>query len=103
MIWKYSSNIHFFKKFFNGNFKLDSQILESGANLSGGDKQKIAIARLFLENNDVIILDEITNSIDNDTAEEIMYEIIDRYKNSIIFIITHDKLLSKFFTKSFLI
>lgn len=39
----------FLNKFFTLNEGLDTKVLENGSNLSGGDKQKIALARLYLE------------------------------------------------------
>ena len=74
------------KKFFALEKGLDTVILENGANLSGGDKQKIALARLYLEHPDVIILDESTSSLDKETAYEIMNDIIENYKDKIILI-----------------
>lgn len=89
----------FMKKFFALEKGLDTVILENGANLSGGDKQKIALARLYLEHPDVIILDESTSSLDKETAYEIMNDIIENYKDKIIFIISHDKDIIKYTNK----
>ena len=47
---------------------LDSMIDENGNNFSGGEKQRIAIARAYLKKNKFIILDEATGSLDNKTA-----------------------------------
>lgn len=69
---------------------LETIILEGGSNLSGGDKQKIALARLFVEEPDVIILDESTNSIDEINAYEILTNIIEEFRELIIIIISHD-------------
>ena len=68
---------------------LDKEIEENGNNLSGGQKQKIAIARGLYENNDVLIFDEITSSLDTFTQKSFV-EIIKKLKDSkIIIIITH--------------
>jgi ABC-type bacteriocin/lantibiotic exporter with double-glycine peptidase domain len=92
-------NRPFLNKFFSMKDELDAKVLENGSNLSGGDKQKIALARLYLENPDVIILDEMTNSIDESTSYDIINSIIDEYKDRIIFIISHDSNITRFCNK----
>lgn len=74
------------------NKSLDTVIEENGANLSGGEKQKVALCRTFLSEADVIILDEITSNIDKHTANEIYSTISSIYKEKIVFIISHDKI-----------
>ena len=89
----------FLKKFFTLNKGLETEVLENGSNLSGGDKQKIALARLYIEYPEVIILDEMTNSIDEITSCNIINSIIKEYKDKIIFIISHDNNTTKFCNK----
>lgn len=89
----------FMEKFFSLEDGLDTIILENGANLSGGDKQKIALARLYIEDPDVIILDENTNSLDEETAHIIIEDIVSNNKDNIIFIISHDKNMIKYCNK----
>ena len=93
----------YFNKFLETEKMQNEIILENGANLSGGDKQKIAIARAFLEDCDLIILDEITNSIDKKDAEKIIVDLIKEYKNKIIIIISHDLSLYKHCNKLLII
>lgn len=50
---------------------IDTEIGESGKKLSGGEKQRIAIARLFMGNPSVLILDEATSALDNQAEREI--------------------------------
>ena len=78
---------------------LDSEVLENGANLSGGEKQKIAIARILRDETDVIILDEFTSNIDKESAEEILKKVLENYCRKIVFIISHDGLAEKYATK----
>ena len=87
----------YFKKFLKTG--LDTMILENGSNLSGGDKQKIALSRAFLDSPEVIILDEITNSIDKESTAEIINDIIDLYKDKIIFFISHDDYIQQYCNK----
>ena len=84
------------KKFFDLDDGLEHMIYENGSNLSGGDKQKIALARLYLENPDVIILDEITSSIDKKSEELIFEDIVENFKEQIIFVIAHDDNVKKY-------
>ena len=50
---------------------LDSMIEENGKNLSGGEQQRIAIARAFIRGTKVLFLDEATSSLDRQTAQQI--------------------------------
>lgn len=70
---------------------LDEKVHENGTNLSGGEKQKIAILRELLNDTDVILLDEITSNIDKDSAREIYESIQQLSKDKIIFLISHDQ------------
>lgn len=74
------------------NKSLETIIEENGANLSGGEKQKIALARVIFSNADVFVLDEITSNIDKETANEIYKSLTWMNKDKIIFIISHDKM-----------
>lgn len=69
---------------------LDSLIEENGANLSGGEKQRIALARSLYDDVDVIILDEVTSNIDKESAEMILKRVTKCNQNKIIFMISHD-------------
>lgn len=84
------SGVSFLKKFMESPEGLDTVVLENGANLSGGDKQKIALARVFLEPADVLILDEVTSSVDEETSEQMLREIMEYAKEKIVIIISHD-------------
>lgn len=79
-------NLKFLSKFNN----LDEMIIENGANLSGGDKQRIALSRYFVENAQIVILDEPTSSLDKETETEIMTAVLENNKDKIIFIISHN-------------
>lgn len=74
------------------NKSLETMIEENGVNLSGGEKQKVALGRVIFSNADIFVLDEITSNIDKETANEIYKSLTSMNKEKIIFIISHDKM-----------
>jgi len=62
---------------------------ERGTRLSGGEKQRIAIARAFLTNPDILILDDSMSAIDSETEEKIGRAIENVLQNRTTIIITH--------------
>ena len=66
---------------------VDENIQENGRNFSGGELQRIALARLFLRNKAMTFLDEITSGLDNATAYEIEKRLLD--EDMTIINITH--------------
>ncbi|NQV91214.1 ABC transporter ATP-binding protein [Candidatus Woesearchaeota archaeon] len=65
---------------------LDSSIVEKGVNLSGGEKQRLALSRGLLasEDKEIILLDEPTSSVDSKNELLIYQNIFNRYKNKTI-------------------
>lgn len=78
------------KLFKHKNINLDYLLEENGHNLSGGEKQKILLARTLLRKTDYIILDETTSEIDIGTERRILKNIQTEYKKTIIFISHRD-------------
>jgi ATP-binding cassette, subfamily B, bacterial PglK len=62
---------------------------ERGARLSGGEKQRIAIARAIYKHATVLVFDEATSALDNDTEVEVMEAIQSLSENITILIISH--------------
>lgn len=62
---------------------------EGGVHVSSGQRQKIAMARLFLKNPDLILLDEATNALDIINEKSILKNIKEEYNDRIVIAITH--------------
>ena len=75
---------YFLKKLPNG---LHQTIREDGQNISGGEKQRIGIARALLNNPKIIILDEATSGLDTFTESKVL-DTINKIKKTII-IVSH--------------
>lgn len=71
--------------------KLDTKVGENGIFLSGGQKQKIAIARCLLKNAEVIILDEATSALDIESENNINQMLNKIIGKKTIIIVSHKK------------
>lgn len=68
---------------------LDRDIGERGAGLSGGEKQRLALARLWLNNSQLVILDEATSAMDNITEKAVMHGLVEQLKGCTVIAIAH--------------
>lgn len=67
----------------------DTVIGEGGASLSGGEKQRISIARAIMKDSPIIILDEATANVDPENEKELVNAINELTKEKTIFMIAH--------------
>lgn len=68
---------------------LDTEILEKGRNLSGGQAQRLALARALLHDSEIYLFDEATSNIDAESENDIMKVIHQLAKNKMVIMITH--------------
>ena len=68
---------------------LDTEIGEKGTCLSGGEKQRLAFARLWFENPELVVLDQATSAMDNLTEENVMKSVMKKMKDKTVIAIAH--------------
>ncbi len=81
-----SVNLSQFLKSMDG---LDTLLLEKGSNFSGGQCQRLALARALLTNSDIFIFDEATSNIDAESEDDIMNVIKSLTKTKTVILISH--------------
>lgn len=69
--------------------KDETKIGQKGLSLSGGQKQRLAIARALIRQPEILILDDITASLDADNEEKLWQQISDMFKDITCFIVSH--------------
>ena len=68
---------------------LDTELGEKGVRMSGGERQRVALARLFFDDSKIIILDEATSAMENITERQVMENIIKQLDKKTLIIIAH--------------
>ncbi|SDQ64744.1 thiol reductant ABC exporter subunit CydC [Virgibacillus salinus] len=71
------------------HFSLEDKVNEKGENLSGGEKQRLAIARAMLKDGHLWLLDEPTSSVDAITEQSIYKNLFEQAKNDTLVLISH--------------
>ncbi len=75
----------------NSTFGLETKVGMDGIKLSGGEKQRIAIARAVYKDPEIFLMDEFTSAIDQATEEKIFDEFKKNFPNKTLIMIAHRK------------
>jgi ATP-binding cassette, subfamily B, bacterial len=67
----------------------DTVVGERGYRFSGGEKQRLALARMLVADPEILILDEATSQIDRETEGRILRSVADRFRSKILLIVSH--------------
>ena len=76
-------------QFMDNNLGFNMLIEENGFNLSGGEKQRIMLARALLKNFEILIIDEGLNQVDINLERKILKNIFKKYKDKTIIVVSH--------------
>ena len=76
-------------EFVTENGGLDYVLLEKASNLTGGQKQRLALARALLHNSDIYIFDEATSNVDVESENDIMEVVKELAKTKTVLLISH--------------
>lgn len=72
---------------------LDTLCHENGGGLSEGQAQRIAIARGLLHGGEIVILDEVTSALDEETTKKLLDNLFENYADRTLIFATHDTLV----------
>ncbi len=78
-------------------------IEDNGFNISGGEKQKIILARSLLKNSNYLVLDEALSEVSVDEEIEIINKILSKYNNKTIIYVSHKNEISNLFNTKYFI
>ena len=79
------------KKIFELPDGITTKVGNDGLKLSGGEKQRIALARAIYKNPDIFFMDESTSALDSQTEQKIMWNLKENFSKKTIILIAHRK------------
>ena len=78
---------------------LNTKVGDKGITVSGGQMQRIGIARALYDKPKILILDEATNALDTDTQNKVLKNMYDEMKEEMVISVSHDKNALKYCNK----
>ena len=83
--------------------KSETLIGENGVRISGGEAQRLVMARIYYHNREILIMDEATNALDK-KSEDIIIQNLEKLKGKkTIIVVTHEKKILQSFDKVYLL
>lgn len=77
------------KNFLEHGDGLDTKLLADGANFSGGQRQRLALARALIHDSPIYFFDEATSNIDVESEEIVMHEVNELAKTKTVIVVSH--------------
>lgn len=68
---------------------IETKIGEKGTCLSGGEKQRLALARLWFDDPDIVVLDEATSALDHVTEHIVIKNVLEQIKHAVVIVVSH--------------
>ena len=88
-LWLVLQDVQLKESVKNLHGQLDHELLENGANISVGERQLICLARVLLQRNKIIVLDEPTANVDPETEKTILGVVREKLRDSTVITIAH--------------
>ena len=79
--------------------KYETVIGKEGINFSGGQRQRLALARALIRGPEILILDEFTSALDAELEQKMLDDIFRLFKNQTIICITHSEQVGQRFDR----
>jgi len=79
--------------------KYQSVVGQNGLSFSGGQKQRLALARALIRDPEILVLDEFTSALDRDVEQEILKDLLNVFQNQTIICITHSLTVAEKFDR----
>ncbi|MCK5129415.1 MAG: ABC transporter ATP-binding protein [Clostridiales bacterium] len=89
VLWSALKDVNLYDQIKSKKSKLDEPIGEKGSMLSGGEKQRLALARIIISQPKIVIVDEATSAIDNINESIILKNVLNTLSDSTVIAVTH--------------